>query len=509
MTSSAPGLLVSLTVNTDRRMIPAVCALVRETALAAGFDERQAQRLELAAEEAGIVIIEQSFEGRADGRYDLTISDEGARFVMAVHDMGLPFDWARAQAEESTSLSIQLLRSLTDEIRFVNLGKQGKRIEFVVNRSEMDLEGPGLHQIAVQAGEVPAAPADTPLELRPLRPEEDGVALARCMYTVYGYSYHEVVYFPERLRGLIERGLLVSVVAVTPDGTVAGHQGLKKSKPDARVANVSMGAVDPRFRGRKLFERLKAETFGRVKAEGLLGLYGEAVTIHPYSQKANFASGGHETGILLAYIPGDRSFNKIGDSGNGGDGGATDRQTAVLFYIVLNPAPLRTVYPPAAHRAMIERIYAWAGVGRVFALPAADALDTLPERSEVDVEVRASYNWAVLGVVRVGRDLADLVRVRVRELCQSHLDCVYIDLPLCDPATALLAPQLEELGFSFCGIYPEMVESGDLLRLQYLNNLAIDPAKIIVVTDMGRALLDYTLRAAGMAAAAGGDPAAG
>lgn len=62
----------------------------------------------------------------------------------------------------------------------------------------------------------------------------------------------------------------------------------------------------------------------------------------------------------------------------------------------------------------------------------------------------------------------------------------------------MLAPQLEDLGFSFCGVYPEMVESGDLLRLQYLNNVAIDPAKIIVVTDMGRALLDYVVERAGV-----------
>ena len=498
MTDAAPGRsLVRLTVTTDRRMLTAVCALVRETARVAGFDERQAQRLELAAEEAGIVVIEQSFEGREDGTFDLTIDDEGARFVMAVQDMGLPFDWNRAEEAESTSLSIQLLRSLTDEIRFVNLGRQGKRIEFVVNRSEMDIDGPGLQQIGLdQLGrqrEVPAAPADTPLELRPLRPEEDGVALARCMYNVYGYSYHEVVYFPERLRDLIDKGLLVSLVAVTPNGEVAGHQGLKKDSPSARVANVSMGAVDPRFRGRKLFERLKEHAFGRVREQGLLGLYGEAVTLHPYSQKANFASGGRETGILLAYIPGDRSFKQIEGEV------APARQTAVLFYIALNPAPVRTVYPPAKHRAMIERIYAWAGVERVFADADPNDMDRLPERSEVDVQVRAAYNWAVLGVVRGGRDLADLVRVRLRELCRSRLDCVYLDLPLSDPATQLLAPQLEALGFSFCGIYPEMVEGGDLLRLQHLNNVAIDPAKIIVVTDMGRDLLAYTLREAGIA----------
>lgn len=493
--AAAPGrLLARLTVNTDRKMLTAVCALVRETARCAGFDERHAQHLELAAEEAGIVVIEQSFEGRSDGAFDLTISDEGARFVIAVHDLGLPFDWSKAEAAESTSLSIQLLRSLTDEIRFVNLGKQGKRIEFIVNRSERELENPYLESLSHTAAEVPAAPADTPLELRLLKPEQDGVALARCMYNVYGYSYHEVVYFPEHVRDLIEKGLLFSLVAVTPDGEVAGHQGLKKDSRHARVANVSMGAVDPRFRGRKLFERLKEEAFRRVKAEGLLGLYGEAVTLHPYSQKANFASGGRETGILLAYIPGDRTFNKIG----GGGDAAADRQTAVLFYIRLNPEPKRTIYPPLHHRTMIERIYAWTGVERTVERADPDLITRLPERSEVDVQVRANYNWAVLRVVKSGRDLPDLVRVRLRELRLSRVDCVYLDLPLSDPATQIMAPQLEVLGFSFCGLYPEMVEEGDLLRLQYLNNVPIDPAKITVVTDMGRDLLDYVLQAAGI-----------
>ena len=66
------------------------------------------------------------------------------------------------------------------------------------------------------------APLDTALDLRPLDPEKDGVAFARCMYSVYGYSYLETVYFPERVKGLIEKGLLRSYVAVTPEGAGKG-----------------------------------------------------------------------------------------------------------------------------------------------------------------------------------------------------------------------------------------------------------------------------------------------
>ena len=65
--------------------------------------------------------------------------------------------------------------------------------------------------------------------------------------------------------------------------------------------------------------------------------------------------------------------------------------------------------------------------------------------------------------------------------------------PLGTAATQVLAEEVEACGFSFCGLYPEKHQDGDLLRLHHLNNVRIDTSKIVTVTDMGRDLLDYVV----------------
>lgn len=479
-----------ITLAADQRFLRAASLFMKEMALAAGLDETAAANLELAAEEAGLLIINQSFEGIAGGTFDIVCEYESGRFVAAFEDRGLPFEWNKAGQSEKTRHSVALLSGFADELRLINRGKDGKRLEFAVNRSSPLLET-SFGDAGQQQGaeEAIMAPLDAPLNLRPLDPDADGVAFARCMYNVYGYSYVETVYFPERVRGLVEQGLLISHVAVTAEGDVIGHQGLKKEQPESRVANICMGIVDPRYRGRRLFERLKDMAFREARARGLTGLYGEAVTLHPYSQKANFATGGRETGMLLAYVPEGFTFKKIKD----GEESALTRQTAVLFYNPLNPGPARSVHAPARHRHMIQRIYDWAGLERNLADAAPQARAALSPHAEITVEVARSFGQAVISVVAPGLDLAEQLRAQLEELKLSRIDVIYVDLPLAHPATELLAEEIEACGFSFCGLYPEKHADGDLLRLHHLNNVRVDPARIITVTDMGRDLLDYVI----------------
>jgi serine/threonine-protein kinase RsbW len=53
------------------------------------------------------------------------------------------------------------------------------------------------------------------------------------------------------------------------------------------------------------------------------------------------------------------------------------------------------------------------------------------------------------------------------------------------------------LGFFFAGMIPEL-DNGDFLRLQYLNNVKIDPSKTVVVSDFGKYLFDYIWNGSGM-----------
>lgn len=479
-----------ITLAADQRFLRAASLFMKEMALAAGLDEAAAANLELAAEEAGLLIINQSFAGISGGSFDIVCEYESGRFVAAFEDKGLPFEWNKAGQSEETRHSVALLSGFADELRLINRGKEGKRLEFAVNRSSPLLET-SFGDAAQQQGaeEAAMAPLDAPLDLRPLDPDADGVAFARCMYNVYGYSYVETVYFPERVRGLVEQGLLISHVAVTPEGEVVGHQALKKDTADARIANICMGIVDPRYRGRKLFERLKDMAVASGRAAGLTGLYVEAVTLHPYSQKANFATGGRETGMLLAYVPEGFTFKKIKD----GDEAALTRQTAVLYYNPLDSGTARSVHAPARHRQMIRRIYDWVGLERVLREAPAEARADLPAHAEIAVEVTRVFGHAVISVVAPGLDLAQQLRSQLEELRLSRIDVISVDLPLAHPGTQLLAEEIEACGFSFCGIYPEKHRDGDLLRLHHLNNVRVDPARIVTVNEMGRDLLAYAL----------------
>jgi hypothetical protein len=219
----------------------------------------------------------------------------------------------------------------------------------------------------------------------------------------------------------------------------------------------------------------------------MLGTFGEAVTVHPYSQKSALTRGYIETGILLGFIPSTMYFKKIQDELD------VKRRAALLMYKRLNEEPLRDVYLPAHHAGMLRLIYENSRLRRKIV---TGEMPILPERSQVNVKVRAETNWAFLRVIEYGRDLEEVVKFRVRELCQRRIDCIYLELPLSHPATQFSCASMEMLGFSFGGIMPE-VQDGDVLRLQYFNNVDLELEDVHLASDFAKELYRYILKAGG------------
>jgi serine/threonine-protein kinase RsbW len=118
----------------------------------------------------------------------------------------------------------------------------------------------------------------------------------------------------------------------------------------------------------------------------------------------------------------------------------------------------------------------------------------MPAHSELHVEVDADHNLALLTARVPGADLEEVVAAERHHLFHRRgLDAIYLDLPLEDPATALLAEHLERLGVSYAGIFPNDRAEGDVLRMQSLHRARVDPGDVAVASDHGRELLEYVL----------------
>jgi hypothetical protein len=468
-----------VTVTTGAELLPAVVDFVRQAARQLGLRDRGAEQLDRAVETVCRNVIEHAFDPDQEGQYDVEILRHPGRVVIAVEDRGLPFDYTRLRDGGDTALPEMLHYPFADEIRFINLGRGGNRVELIKHLPHADVRehfSVDEHHRTVRA---PAASEDTRLEIRMMRPEES-FELARCVYS-YDWDY---VYYPDRIRELQESRLMRSCVAVTSEGEFVGHLAVRVESPDSPVGEAGQAVVDPRFRGHHLFPRMKTFLAEQAKNVGMYGLYSEATAVHPYSQRGNLDLGARETGFLLGYIPASVSYKEIGEDREG------RRGSVALFYMRTNPEPARPIYPPAVYREAVRHIVEHNGLHRT----EEDGSDAeMPPSSRMSVDVRRDHNLAFLRVEEPGADLQELVRVRLRELCLHRVDCIYIDLPLSHPAVQNAGAHLNELGFFFGGIIPEL-RDGDVLRLQYLNEVDIRPEDVRTGSDFGQDLVNRIFR---------------
>ncbi len=310
--------------------------------------------------------------------------------------------------------------------------------------------------------------------------------LSEAIRAAYGDTYDvRWVYDPAEVGARIAAGKYVSWIAESAEGELLCHEGMSLAAAGDAVGHSGQAVTMPAARGRHLFTRTKRRLMEWATEHGLAGMYSEATAAHPYSQRANLELGAHETGFLLGWIPASVSNDAASNR-------RPSRQSAALFYTKLNDGHEREVYAPERHREIIGRTLELCELRGTLADPPAGA--TIPERTGLHVEIDEDHNLALLTAHQPGGDLEEVVAAERHHLFHSrHLDAVYLDLPLENPATSLLADHLERLGVSYAGIFPNPRTTGDVLRMQSLHRVQVHAADIAVASDHGQELLDYVL----------------
>jgi hypothetical protein len=320
---------------------------------------------------------------------------------------------------------------------------------------------------------------------RLLGPDEGGV-LTEAIEAAYGTTYDvRWVYDEAEVCARLADRRYVSCVAESADGALLCHIGMSRAAPGDAVGHSGQAVTLPAARGQHLFTRTKRFLMDRAREAGLAGMFSEATAAHPYSQRANIELGAHETGFLLGWIPASVDNDAAPKA-------PRRRQSAAIFYAKLNDGHERRVYAPPRHHEIVGQTLTLCALRGTLSMPPSDAV--LPERTELHVEVDADHNLALITVTAPGADLEAAIAAERHHLFhRRRLDAIYVDLPLEQPATALVGDDLERLGVSYAGVFPNRRTDGDVLRMQSLHRVRVKADDIAVASDHGRELLDYVL----------------
>jgi N-acetylglutamate synthase-like GNAT family acetyltransferase len=464
---------VKVNVLSDASARSLVQALVSAFAAATEIPAQDAHTLESVVDGLVAFTLEHAYPDDDLGEIQVKLETDEELVHVTVHDWGLPM-LSSGGIFGPLPKALAAIEQHATGVQLLNLGSGGKRlVADVPARSSSDdharrhhvdeVAPPGRTELS-DAIEVRAATA------------EDAEAIAQLLYENYHLSYvHAEFYLPRYLIAGLTTGELVSAVAVH-DGRVVGHHALMP-RPGISSAETGAAVVHSAYRGLGLFGLLFEHTLGAAVGHGLSSVFGDAVTIHPFSQRAELSHGYHETALQLGMVPAQTTMRGFGS------GGPPRRTATIRSYRPLD-ARSRQVALPDAYREPLERIYENVGL----------TIEPARRRSPADGDAVTTDldQGRALGFLRVRRwdETADAALKRqVRHLLARHADVLYVDLDLeavddMQEATAAA----NDLGFFFSGLILHGPDGHDHLRLQLLDSTAVELENIVCDSDFARAL---------------------
>jgi N-acetylglutamate synthase-like GNAT family acetyltransferase/anti-sigma regulatory factor (Ser/Thr protein kinase) len=466
---------VKATVLSDASAEPLVLALLSAFATAIGIPAEDARRLDAVV--AGLVsfTLDNAYPDDDLGAIEVTLEADADLVHVTVHDWGRPLTSAGGDFGPLPDPLAALTPDARD-IQLLNLGSDGKRLSADVSvRSSSDGYARRHHIEAAPRLARTREEAAGALEVRAATPE-DAEAIAQLLYENYHLSYvHADFYRPRYLMAALASGELLSTIAIH-DGRVIGHHALM---PLAGVPSAETGAavVHSAYRGLGIFGRLFEHTLDAACERGLASVFGDAVTIHPFSQRAERSHGYRETALQLGMVPGLTTMRGFGGEGPG-------RRTATLRSYRSFDEHSRQVALPAPYRELLESVYVNVGLSIE-----ARAEPSLLEGDPVTAKLDEPRSLGFLRVRRWDEETATALETAVHHLLSRHVDAVYVDVDLVAVSAVNKATaELNELGFFAAGLVLHGPDGHDHLRLQLLDSEDIELDEIICDSSFAEAL---------------------
>lgn len=320
------------------------------------------------------------------------------------------------------------------------------------------------------------------LKVRLLESEEAGLLIGlirRC----YGETYIDASFYDEQVvRDRLQRGELSSVGAFL-SGVLVGHMGITRRPWGGNTADAGMTLVDPAHRGQGIARQVAVGLAEQSVALGFVGVHDYPVTVHGATQR--LAKGyGADTGLLLANMPADVSFEDMDTRARGA------RTSSLVRWLPFGRAPARTVYLPSRYAAPITSVYETVRLIR----ESVEAPEQ-PHAPATELDFRIDHRRQIgrLAALTLGPDVRDRLEAARDDAQEAGALVVHADLSLADPATPWAVEAIRDAGFFFAALLPEY-RDGDTLRLQWLSPSVEITAADVLSSDATRAIEGFVLR---------------
>lgn len=478
--------LVSLTFSSKKEFIPVVGAAILKYAMLSGFSAKDSQRICLAFEEASTYSISLGF-GREDDLLRVRLSRTTLGLHIVVRSKGLPleddalpaFDQQRfVVLDDSTGLNSFLARHMVDDVVFSLLEGGDREISLVkyrpVNLQENDPCSPG------RSSRSPGRRTLTSHVIRLAEPE-DCEGIARLALRAHGsVFFNESIYYPARVREMLEQKKMFSMVAETPGGELMAHCALVADTSDALVREWTYLFSDPRFKSPGCIKDMGAFAIERAKSLELYAIRALAVTNHTYAQQNALQQGHKESALLLAASPASKAWQNKKD--------APGRISNVVQINYLHEGDEALLHVPQRHQPMVEQIFQNLKKNRRFCLESEQGLPEGPALLSLESDLKEG--WSYIVVSQYGRDIMEQLNRQLTLSCRHGIPVTLLTLPLTDPVTCTVADLIEKIGFFFAGV--DLTESGqEVLMFQHVHGVDLDWDSIHMASPFGRKLLEY------------------
>lgn len=479
-------------ISTDEQIISPICDFTYSWGVNCGLSNGDALRFSVAVSELITDVILFAFPEDSKQIFEVEFYHTSYNVEVVVSELGEPFDPDRHVYEAQKALEeddfdgagFLLIQSFSDEFSFINKGKEGKEFRLAKKVQIHDIDA--LLQQSADQREVQRKSEedkDSYVKIENFTVERicatDAEDISKLFYRTYGYSYNkEDLYLPKKIEEAVLAKDKLGVIARKEDGEAIGYFSVIP-KENSDIAEVAEAVVSPQYRRNGVMSAMMEQLINIAKSRRLRMLIGEAVTIHPVSQKVNNKFGYTTTALQLA--------SSVNVKFKGFDEEYPQPVSLALDFLPIIDLPEKVVYLPKQYDEIVFDTYEELGIAIKSTEPGPYHL---ADKSDIDLKINYSSSSSLIIVKKYGKDFFDVLSNIVGSLEEKSPKTILLDLPLENRATPEQFAQLSSLNFIYCGLLPQFHFNADFLRLQKVYS-AVDFGIIEIYSEFGKKIKSF------------------